>query len=470
MRFCGVPGTLRKSVTAHSAIRQELIRSRPNSPTGTTVVPDVGTRRHGTWAGSRSTAQTPALPAIGIPDDALTLGTFPGGRGIRKGESTCPQSSSSSSCWSPSSWWCAALISINVIGPAEVGLVRSASRSGSSELTTRSGSTERPATRPSSCMRFARSSCGRSSRSRSSRGCRFRRVRSGSSFAQVGAPLPIGAKSVVYRRARNLLESRGLHERRRAKGCPTTGAHAGTLFPIHPVAFLVMTSRKVFGLPVPPDLSERAKATGGVCATDSFGFRPSNSRSSSSPRVDRRTWSASSRRWKAPRCLRATLRPRRVHRHRRDGAADRGASRHGSHRDACSGPRTTCTTTIRTTNCSWISGGTSVCNTTRCSTARPLNPFLVRSRWFRCSSSIRARSRSSRRTSVCPLDTSGVEFNFGSIVRPGHRGIWAEPLRTGKYPINPRVYAAEIVPTAILTLNWAEAVSTATPRRATVAD
>ena len=37
------------------------------------------------------------------------------------------------------------------------------------------------------------------------------------------------------------------------------------------------------------------------------------------------------------------------------------------------------------------------------------------------------------------LDTSGSEFKFGSIVRPGHRGIWQEPLRTGKYPINPRV-------------------------------
>ena len=59
------------------------------------------------------------------------------------------------------------------------------------------------------------------------------------------------------------------------------------------------------------------------------------------------------------------------------------------------------------------------------------------------------------------LDTSGAEFKFGSIVRPGHRGIWQEPLRTGKYPINPRVYAAEIVPTSILTLNWANAVSTA---------
>ena len=46
-------------------------------------------------------------------------------------------------------------------------------------------------------------------------------------------------------------------------------------------------------------------------------------------------------------------------------------------------------------------------------------------------------------------------------MRPGHRGIWQEPLRTGKYPINPRVYAAEIVPTSILTLNWADATSEA---------
>jgi regulator of protease activity HflC (stomatin/prohibitin superfamily) len=58
-------------------------------------------------------------------------------------------------------------------------------------------------------------------------------------------------------------------------------------------------------------------------------------------------------------------------------------------------------------------------------------------------------------------DTSGSAFKFGSIVRPGHRGIWQEPLRTGKYAINPRCYEAEHVPTAILSLNWSEAVSEA---------
>ncbi|MGD0511604.1 MAG: SPFH domain-containing protein, partial [Candidatus Micrarchaeaceae archaeon] len=36
-----------------------------------------------------------------------------------------------------------------------------------------------------------------------------------------------------------------------------------------------------------------------------------------------------------------------------------------------------------------------------------------------------------------------------------------EPLRTGKYPINPRCYQSEIVPTSILTLNWSDATSKA---------
>jgi uncharacterized membrane protein YqiK len=58
-------------------------------------------------------------------------------------------------------------------------------------------------------------------------------------------------------------------------------------------------------------------------------------------------------------------------------------------------------------------------------------------------------------------DTSGAEFKFGSIVKPGHQGIWSEPLRTGKYTLNPRIYEAEIVPTSILTLNWSHVTSEA---------
>ena len=56
-------------------------------------------------------------------------------------------------------------------------------------------------------------------------------------------------------------------------------------------------------------------------------------------------------------------------------------------------------------------------------------------------------------------DTSGVDFKFGSLVRPGHQGIWQEALRTGKYPINPRIYDAKVVLTAILKLDWAKDVT-----------
>jgi len=53
-------------------------------------------------------------------------------------------------------------------------------------------------------------------------------------------------------------------------------------------------------------------------------------------------------------------------------------------------------------------------------------------------------------------DTSGPQFKHGSLVHPGHRGLWQEPLRVGKYMVNPRLYDPIKVPTAILTLNWAD--------------
>lgn len=58
-------------------------------------------------------------------------------------------------------------------------------------------------------------------------------------------------------------------------------------------------------------------------------------------------------------------------------------------------------------------------------------------------------------------DISGKTFKFGSIVEPGHKGIWNKTLRTGKYPLNPYCYEAILVPTSIITLNWATNVSAA---------
>ena len=58
-------------------------------------------------------------------------------------------------------------------------------------------------------------------------------------------------------------------------------------------------------------------------------------------------------------------------------------------------------------------------------------------------------------------DISGVEFKHGNIVARGNKGVWAEPLGPGKYPINPYILKVEFVPTTNLVLNWANARSEA---------
>ena len=56
-------------------------------------------------------------------------------------------------------------------------------------------------------------------------------------------------------------------------------------------------------------------------------------------------------------------------------------------------------------------------------------------------------------------DLSGVEFKHGNIIAKGFKGVWAEPLGPGKYPINPYIMKVELVPTTNLVLNWASARS-----------
>ena len=58
-------------------------------------------------------------------------------------------------------------------------------------------------------------------------------------------------------------------------------------------------------------------------------------------------------------------------------------------------------------------------------------------------------------------DLSGIEFKHGNIVAKGFKGVWAEPLGPGKYPINPYIMKVELVPTTNLVLNWASARSEA---------
>ena len=53
------------------------------------------------------------------------------------------------------------------------------------------------------------------------------------------------------------------------------------------------------------------------------------------------------------------------------------------------------------------------------------------------------------------VDVTGDSFKHGNLVSHGQKGVWAQPLDPGKYPINPYTHRVETVPTANVVLNWA---------------
>src|SRR5205809_6533135 len=75
-------------------------------------------------------------------------------------------------------------------------------------------------------------------------------------IAQVGQPLPIGAKSAVYKpEFGNFSDLNTFIEKGGQKGVQRPVLSPGTLAPIHPAAFLVITKPAVFGQPISSDLS-----------------------------------------------------------------------------------------------------------------------------------------------------------------------------------------------------------------------
>ncbi len=54
-------------------------------------------------------------------------------------------------------------------------------------------------------------------------------------------------------------------------------------------------------------------------------------------------------------------------------------------------------------------------------------------------------------------DISGEGFRHGNMVQRGEKGVWADVLDPGKYPINPHTHKVELVPTTNIVLNWATA-------------
>jgi uncharacterized membrane protein YqiK len=281
-------------------------------------------------------------------------------------------------------------------------------------------------------------------------------------IAQLGRPLPIGAKSARYRpEFGNFTDLRRFIAAGGEKGVQRPVLPPGSLVPVHPVAFLVITAREVYGVPVSPELAHAYKT--GRLSPDSFGLTPYQlSVMVIAPDAGRDVIGLVT-------TLEGEPLPSGDIASRLDGFADIKQMETDPDTtdaqiiDVLLGSKNEMHNNYQDFQAFLDSGGRiGLQHDPLLYGAYLLNPFLIRVELVPMLVVNQGQVAVVKAFVGLPtLDTSGVDFKFGSIVRPGHRGIWQEPLRTGKYAINPRVYAAELVPTFILTLNWANASSSA---------
>jgi regulator of protease activity HflC (stomatin/prohibitin superfamily) len=286
-------------------------------------------------------------------------------------------------------------------------------------------------------------------------------------IAQVGAPLPTGAKSAVFRpEFGNFSNLRGFLDGGGQKGVQRPVLPPGTLLPIHPVAFLVLTPQNVYGVPVSPQLV--AQERGGILAPQSFGLNPDQLRVVViAPQSDSDIVGVVTALDGEP--LESGDIASRIGgfddiaRLKAEAAAAGGTVDNADLIEVLLGNKNTIHNNYQDFQSFLDAGGKiGLQHDPLLYGAYLLNPFLIRVELVPMLVVNQGEVAVIKGFVGLPTaDTSGAEFKFGSIVQPGHRGIWEEPLRTGKYAINPRVYDAEIVPTFILTLNWADATSEA---------
>jgi len=285
-------------------------------------------------------------------------------------------------------------------------------------------------------------------------------------IAQVGTPLPIGAKSAVYKNEfANFSDLRIFLSSGGQKGVQRPVLPPGTLVPIHPVGFLVITRRMIYGVPISPELNDAARKLGKL-SVENFGL------ASRQLEVVRISPVTQDNRQVDIIGIVTTFEGEPLH-------AGDIANRIGGYEDIAELEKRNAEdavlmeTILSSKNSSHNnyqdfqkfldSGGKiGLQHDPLLYGAYNLNPFLLSVEIVPMLVVEQGQAAVIKSyVGLASQDTSGTDFKFGSLVRPGHRGIWREPIRTGKYPLNPHCYKAEVVPTAILNLNWAEASSEA---------
>ncbi len=287
-------------------------------------------------------------------------------------------------------------------------------------------------------------------------------------ISQVGEPLPIGAKSARYKKEfGNFSNLRDFIQNGGQKGVQRPVLPPGTLVPIHPVGFLVITKNQAYGLPVSPEFKAMSGKKGGLMP-ESFGLSPEQLelvRIAPQPRAGKdngvdmvgivTTFEGDP--------LPSGAISSRLGEFQDVQAMEAAGVEDPQIIETLLGNKNNLHNNYQDFQAFLEQGGKiGLQHDPLLYGAYALNPFLVSVELVPMLVVKQGEVAVIKAyVGMVTQDTSGSEFKFGSLVRPGHRGIWQEALRTGKYPMNPRCYEAEIVPTAILTLNWADAVSQA---------
>ena len=287
-------------------------------------------------------------------------------------------------------------------------------------------------------------------------------------IAQAGGPLPIGAKSAVFKpEFGNFSELQDFIEKGGMKGVQRPVLPPGTDAPIHPVGFLVITRSQVYGVPVSPELRDYQRENG-TLGPEAFGLNPDQLLLVRITPLPALTGNKSIDMVGIVTCYEGEPLPSGDIASRLGGFDDlQKAEKDGKSApelvELLLGSKNNLHNNYQDYQAFLDNGGKiGLQHDPLLYGAYALNPFLVSVELVPMLVVEQGQTAVIKGyVGLTTEDTSGVEFKFGALVRPGHRGIWQEPLRTGKYPINPRVYDSEIVPTAILTLNWADATSEA---------
>jgi hypothetical protein len=106
-------------------------------------------------------------------------------------------------------------------------------------------------------------------------------------ISQVGQPVAIGAKSATYKpEFGNFTDLKKILDSGGQKGVQRPVLAPGTLAPIHPIGFLVITSSRVYGVPIDPVLKKETES-GKVLTPDVFSVGPNKKLSADKLKVTR---------------------------------------------------------------------------------------------------------------------------------------------------------------------------------------